>query len=114
MIIGNLNKGDYTVASFKLQRASIGSTNGVSGANPSGMNPARNSSNARNFTRFMNQSANMLTIQIVYTNTLGERETVEKTIQVLSSSNSTSTGAFSGASGYGRNAVQQSFFSKYK
>jgi len=116
MIIGNLNKGDYTVASFKLQRASIGSFNpstapGTSGA--SGSNAARNFSNGRNFTgRSMNQSSNALTLQIVYTDTLGVRETVEKTVQILSSQNSTSAGA--GASGFNRGSVrQQSFFAKY-
>jgi hypothetical protein len=111
MIIGNLNKGDYTVASFKLQRASMGSDTSAT----TSPNPSRNFSNTRD-ARSMNQSVNALTIQIVYTNTLGERETVEKTVQVLSSQNSTVMGSFSSPPGaYGRgNVTQQSFFAKYK
>jgi hypothetical protein len=114
MIIGNLNKGDYTVASFKLQRASFGSFNSTgNGANP---NAARNFTNTRNVTtRSMDQLSNALIIQIVYTDTLGAREMVEKTVQILSLQNSTTAG-LTGAQGmYGRgNVSQKSFFAKYK
>jgi hypothetical protein len=61
----------------------------------------------------VNQSSNVLTLQIVYTDTLGVRETAEKTVQILSSQNSTTTGAY--VSGFNRgNVGQQSTFSKYK
>jgi hypothetical protein len=114
VIIGNLNKGDYTVAGFKLQRASIGSFNATNnnGANP---NAARNISNSRNFTaRSGSQLGSALTLQIVYTDTLGVRETVEKTVQILSSSSNSTTVGSAGASGFSRPGVrQQTFFQKY-
>jgi hypothetical protein len=117
MIIGNLNTGDYTVASFNLQRASTGSFNSSATPRASGSNTARNFTNERNMTaRPTGQTSNDLTIDIVYTDTLGIRETVEKTIQILSStsSNSTGTGAYTGAAGFSRTGVkQQSFFAKY-
>ena len=123
MIIGNLNTGDYTVASFNLQRASAGSFNSSAipgagaSAGASGPNAARNFTNARNITarQTTGQTSNDLTLDIVYTDTLGIRETAEKTVQILSSSsNSTGAGAY-GASGFSRTggAKPQSFFAKY-
>ncbi len=53
MIIGNLNKGDYTIASFSLEPL------------PQAGNPQ-----------------NSLMIQIAYTNTMGEREIIEKKVSM--------------------------------
>jgi hypothetical protein len=109
MIIGNLNKGDYTVASFKLQQTS-GSTGVIGGAGPG----QRNSTVARNFTQNIQNvnRTNALTIEIAYTDTMGVRETVEKTVNIISAGNS--TGGGSGFSGRGAVATQKkSLLSQY-
>jgi hypothetical protein len=97
MIIGNLNKGDYTVASFTLQQ---------------GMSSAMQTAN---MTR-QRQAQNSLKIQIAYTNTMGARELVEKEIvmgqQTMNGNATTSIPQF-GRQGFGR-IQQQSFISKYK
>jgi len=83
VIIGNLNKGDYTVASFKLQSA----ISNMTSQNRAG----RNSSNiqGRSFQRTTNSSPNTLLMQIAYTDTMGVRTVVEKQVN-LGSQNSAS------------------------
>jgi len=139
MIIGNLNKGDYTIASFKVQslaqNTSLGvasSSTGYAGTNSGGIgrigqgNSAGSNSlpedsgfaqGARNrtFGGQMNNTANIIQVQIDYTNTLGERESLTKEVKMTSTS-SGSAGVGAGARlQNGRTAVAApSFFSKYK
>jgi hypothetical protein len=76
VIIGNLNKGDYTVASFKLQSAISNMT--------SQNRPDRNNTNfqARSMQRSTNSSSDTVVMQIAYTDTRGERNVVEKQIKL--------------------------------
>lgn len=72
VIIGNLNKGDYTVASFELQ-------------------PSVKSSNSEEMTKeeMMKLRGNMqdsIKLQIDYTDTTGNRESVEKEVSLNPSS----------------------------
>jgi hypothetical protein len=85
VIIGNLNKGDYTVASFKLQSSMNRSMNGLSDA---------------------------LLMQIAYTDTRGERNIIEKEVKLGNQIMNSSTGQTAMLAR--RGAVQQeSVFSTY-
>lgn len=93
VIIGNLNKGDYTVASFKLQ-SSIG--------NQTAQNRApRNNTQARSMQRQTNSSSDTVLMQIAYTDTMGVRKIVEKEVKVANTASSTTS--FQGR----RNVAQQ-------
>jgi hypothetical protein len=87
VIIGNLNKGDYTVASFKLQSAISNFTS----QNRAGRN---NSSNAqgRSFQRSTNSSPDTLLMQIAYTDTMGVRTIVEKQVNLGSQNSASAAG----------------------
>ncbi len=91
--VGNLDAGDYTLASFSITSTTSNMTrNGTTGFpsfNRSGTN--------RNFTggqnRYMNQSIfggenNKLLVQIAYTDVFGVRQTVQKQMNLSSSSTS--------------------------
>ncbi len=75
MIIGNLNKGDYTIASFIListEQTSFLQDNNVDGEDakePIGQRPNT-------------QESTGLKIQIAYTDTVGERKIIEKTVEL--------------------------------
>jgi hypothetical protein len=126
VIIGNLNTGDYTVASFALtktvQTASASQaapqTNTLGIAGPGNAPAAGNATTANMTPQMIGQrsSQNNLNIQIAYTDTMGTRNTIEKTV-VMSQSSTNSTGTFAGmpmgAPSF-RRASQQSAFSKYK
>ncbi len=106
VIIGNLNKGDYTVASFKLQS----SMSAVTSRNST----ARNNTNlqGRSIQRSMNGSSDTVLMQIAYTDTRGERNIIEKEVK-LGNQNINST-AGQTAMLARRGAVQQeSVFSTY-
>lgn len=74
VIIGNLNKGDYTVASFKLQS----SMSAVTSRNST----ARNNTNIQERSMQRNSSSDKVLMQIAYTDTLGERKVVEKEVKL--------------------------------
>ncbi|MFA4934988.1 MAG: COG1361 S-layer family protein, partial [Candidatus Methanoperedens sp.] len=74
VIIGNLNKGDYTVASFKLQSSM--------GAVTSRNSTARNNTNIQERSMQRNSSSDKVLMQIAYTDTLGERKVVEKEVKL--------------------------------
>lgn len=105
MIIGNLNKGDYTVASFGLQPMQA---------------QQRNISQQQSLTQRSMQTP--LKIQIAYTDTSGKRELVEKEVSInteaVMSLNSDQTDSQATASQTAmasfRGRRQQGFFSKYK
>ncbi|MFH1064789.1 MAG: COG1361 S-layer family protein [Candidatus Woesearchaeota archaeon] len=85
VIIGNLNKGDYTVASFMLQQ---GGTARSAGANiPSREGFANMSDEERAQLRYTATaiSSNELKIDIAYTDTMGNREVVEKSVPMQTS-----------------------------
>lgn len=105
VIIGNLNKGDYTVASFKLQSAT---------GNMSFQNRIRNSTNTPGQAqRPMNGSvnpANTLLMQIAYTDTTGQRNVIEKQVKIGLQNVGASDG-FTGMQGRRGAAPQDSVFS---
>jgi hypothetical protein len=76
VIIGNLNKGDYTVASFKLQSplSYMSSQNGTGRSNTNFQ--------GRSMQRSMNGSSDTVHIQIAYTDTMGERNVVDKYVKI--------------------------------
>ncbi len=105
VIIGNLNKGDYTVASFKLQS----SMSAVTSRNST----ARNNTNiqGRSMQRAMNSSSDTVLMQISYTDTMGERKVIEKEVKVGVQNVATADGQTALAR---RGTVQQeSVFSTY-
>ncbi|MFH1848573.1 MAG: COG1361 S-layer family protein [archaeon] len=114
MIIGNLNTGDYTVASFALQSAQ---TRQMA---PSQKNATDKEGSLAQRTNM--QTSNTLKIQIAYTDTMGKREVVEKEIGmnpqniVGAATDSGATGTQPGMANFrGRGVVvQQSFFSVYR
>ncbi|MFH1587359.1 MAG: hypothetical protein ABID38_05865 [Candidatus Diapherotrites archaeon] len=113
-ILGNLNKGDFTLANFEMARAvqmdaaSSQPTNQGIGIRIPGLGGARrpstNQTNGEessngNVSAFNNNlTSNKLLVQIDYTDTTGERQSVEKTVQ-LSSDRGTAapSGTFNGA-----------------
>jgi hypothetical protein len=82
VIIGNLNKGDYTIASFALQSPTMNQT-GIPTGGP------RPGAGTRNFNQTAPRIAgNTLKLDIVYTDTRGNRNTVIKEVQVSTSTQS--------------------------
>jgi hypothetical protein len=112
MIIGNLNTGDYTVASFSLsqQRGSL-------------VFPGQRDVNqTQSSTQRSTESQNTLKVQVAYTDTRGQREIVEKEVAMntqsllastTTDSETTDSTAQTMPGGF-RRVRQQSFFSKYK
>lgn len=109
VIIGNLNKGDYTVASFNLQSTTSNMTSqNMDFQNRSGR--VNGSSQARSAQQSMNALSNSVLMQIAYTDTMGERKIVEKQVNVGSSNmaNADVQTAFQG-----RRGQQENIFSNY-
>jgi hypothetical protein len=77
VIIGNLDKGDYTVASFTLQStaSSVPQTGGAQ----------RNVTGNGGFPQRSASGSSSLMVSISYTNTMGNRESVVKTVSMSSS-----------------------------
>lgn len=92
-IIGNLNEGDYTIASFTLQKTTQMNFGNFS----------RNNSSSSRTGLPENNADDSILLNIIYTDSRGNRNTIEKTISVSSSDsvNSTFSGASSTASGFG-------------
>jgi hypothetical protein len=88
--LGNLNAGDYTLASFQITSLTSNSTTQFPGFNRTNTN----GSQFRNFSgrsSFMNQSfagfnGNSLLVQISYTDVFGIRQTIQKQVALSSSS----------------------------
>ena len=91
-IVGNLEKGDYTIASFNVAstQAAGGSEGGSPGASP---DSAKSSDTGDNETSASTDS-NPLKVQIEYTDAKGERITVNKEVKLeMTSGNMTAQGA---------------------
>jgi hypothetical protein len=116
VIIGNLNKGDYTVASFKLQSA--GSTNRTlsAGGRSGNFNPGEAAVQNRSFQYDSNTNGsarNSIQLQIAYTDTMGNRQTIAKDV-AFSFQQLSSTGATGTIGTSARGAQQnQSFLAQY-
>lgn len=101
VIIGNLNKGDYTIACFKLQSAVQKTTETTEQTKPDFF-----------------QDSQTVKVQVVYTDTMGKRNTVEKEVplnpQNLVGGTVNADGTTTMPAAFAGRKVQQSFFSKYK
>jgi len=114
MIIGNLNTGDYTVASFGLQSSK---TRSLVADNQKKLTQEELLAQRTNM-----QTQSPLKVQIAYTDTMGKRELVEKEVSmnpqniIGATTDSEATGTIAAMANFrGRGMVQQkSFFSKYK
>jgi hypothetical protein len=90
--LGNLDAGDYTLASFQLSSTNSNMTTQFPSFNRTGMGNAptdRNFSGGQNM--FMNQSfsgmgSSQLLVQIAYTDVFGVRQTVQKQVNLASGS----------------------------
>lgn len=81
-IVGNLEKGDYTIASFDIMSAQAAAgTNGESGSGTAKASQAGNTSSAQG-------SPSTLKVQIEYTDAKGERITVNKDVEIETTSTS--------------------------
>ncbi|WP_333787854.1 COG1361 S-layer family protein [Methanomethylovorans sp.] len=101
-IVGNLEKGDYTIASFTVSQQGAGGMPGTGGAGPGGNAAVASASSANAST------SNDLQVLIEYTDSAGQRNTVEKFVQISQSSTATA-GSSMGPGGQG----QGSSSSKY-
>ncbi len=108
MIIGNLNKGDYTVASFNLQSSQARTM------------PTDQEEMTKEELMALREkmqtggTGNALKIQIAYTDTLGERNSVKKDVIVNTQATTTPDASSMPAGANFRGMRQQSFFSQYK
>jgi len=113
VIIGNLNKGDYTVASFNLQSTTSNMTSRNMDLQNNFQNRSgRGNSSYQGRSRSINGSPTAVLMQIAYTDTMGERKIVEKQVNVGTQNMATSEGqmTFQGRRGA---ASQESVFSGY-
>ncbi|MBI2656337.1 hypothetical protein HYX03_01190 [Candidatus Woesearchaeota archaeon] len=101
-IIGNLDKGDYTVVSFQITQ---GSTGNFTGARQ--RQAAQQPQNLQNIARASGGNNNLRVI-IDYTDTTGERRSVEKNVPIQFRTD-TATGSTSGT----RTTTQTGFFSSW-
>jgi hypothetical protein len=96
-IVGNLEKGDYTIASFNVTNTQAG--DGNSGTALDTANNANSSS----------MNSKPLKVQIEYTDAQGERVTVDKDVAIQTSgSTELNTGGRSGVRGYRRGGFSSS------
>ena len=109
VIIGNLNKGDYTVAGFKVQS----STSNMTPQDFQNRMVRVNTSNqGRSMQRSMNSSTDGVLMQIAYTDTMGERKIVEKQVNV-GPQNTASSDMQTAMQGRRGTSSQDSVFSSY-
>jgi|GEM_PF-147689 len=100
-IVGNLEKGDYTIASFDVSNAQ-GGTGGNTTENGPGTPPDSSQAGANGASSNSMNSSNPLKVQIEYTDAKGERETVTKEVKLETTpGNMTAAG---GPGGPGSNA----------
>ena len=105
VIVGNLNKGDYTVASYTLQQRASSSNftalgNGRRGSGTAGGSASNATQNYPVAGSTDNSGSvvntNDLVMQIAYTDTMGNRLVVNKTVNVIGASGGNTTGYTNG------------------
>ncbi|MEK6967126.1 MAG: COG1361 S-layer family protein [Nanoarchaeota archaeon] len=104
-IIGNLDKGDYTVVSFQIASAGAGNTTGTNRQRTTTQNSQTGVNSQNNVAGFAGRNNN-LKVMIDYTDTTGERRSVEKNVSIQFRTDTTT------ASGAGA-GTQTSFFSSW-
>lgn len=111
VIVGNLNKGDYTVASYMLQQRTQNALNFTRRNAGAGSNISANPTsgpNAANYPAINNAGGgagvaggnNGVMMQIAYTDTMGNRIIVNKTVSITAGNSGNITG-FAGRTGAG-------------
>lgn len=79
VIVGNLNKGDYTVASFTLQ--SLAAT-AAAGFNRTARTDTAAQPSPQDFAQRITNASQTLDMQIAYTDTMGQRQLIQKQIEL--------------------------------
>ncbi len=112
VIIGNLNKGDYTVASFKLQSSISNQTtqnraprNNTNTQGRSMQRQINSSSDTGFMQRQINSPSDTVLMQIAYTDTMGVRKIVEKEVKISNTASTTGTTSFQGRTASQQNSV---------
>jgi hypothetical protein len=112
VIIGNLNKGDYTVASFTLQQSMM---NGMMNQTRGTRGPTAPGTAQLNMTGGMPQSfSEAVKIQIAYTDTMGERKIIDKEVKVSAQNMAGANGTTMMFPGRRQTTQTTSIFSQYK
>jgi hypothetical protein len=83
-IVGNLEKGDYTIASFTVSQQGAGGMSGDASSGPSGNTAASAAPTSTNST-----ASEDLKVLIEYTDSAGQRNMVEKSVELSQSSSAT-------------------------
>jgi hypothetical protein len=116
VIIGNLNKGDYTVASFKLQSSignqttqNRGTRNNTNTQGRSMQGQTNDSSETGFMLRQTNNSADTVLMQIAYTDTMGVRKIVDKEVKVANTASTTGTMSFQERTSTQQNSVTSNY-----
>ena len=125
-MLGNLNKGDYTVASFNLQQTSMTTNTTGTFTGRGQKNLATNDVQEKIISRTttnnsqgtMTGSTGKLLVQIVYTDTTGNRKIVDKYVgiasaQSMSLSNTIPSTDQMSIKGVSKNTANVGFFSQY-
>ena len=113
-IIGNLNAGDYTVASFTISQAEGGPGMASTDMTPEDFRSLSEEERAELRETMSDDSGDTVKIQITYTDTKGERRTVEKEVEVGLSSSSAVTASNTDFGANKMRIQQESSFSKYR
>jgi hypothetical protein len=114
-IVGNLEKGDYTITSFSISQTGSMSANSSSSqmgsSGPSGM-PGGNVTESQYAQSSMSQ--NDLLVLIEYTDSAGQRRSVEKTVQIEGlSGGSMTASSYSGAGPSSRSSSSTTTYLEY-
>ena len=107
-IVGNLEKGDYTIASFDVENTK--DAGGAERESPKALQDSARSSDAENNEISASTDSNPLKVQIEYTDAKGERITVDKEVKLEMASKGFDNRAVSRES---RNSSSSSSFVSY-
>ncbi|MDW5552003.1 COG1361 S-layer family protein [Methanosarcina sp.] len=102
-IVGNLEKGDYTIASFNVANSQGDAGGNTTGNSPGTTPPDSSQAGANGASSNSMNSSNPLKVQIEYTNAKGERETVTKEVNLGTTTSGNMTAA-GGSGGPGNSA----------
>ena len=130
VIIGNLNKGDYTIASFTIRQATTaaraasggngdaGARQDGSGSSSSGGIPSEGETNTLSQRFRQQQQSSAIRLDIEYTDSRGNRNTVTKEVQLdpeaFISTGTAGTGTASLANGRNGFSRRQGFWQTWK
>jgi len=110
-ILGNLNEGDYTLANFTVTGARASTFTGTKDVTTQGtrQRPGQSSETQTDTTQKLPSGPRTLKIEVDYTDTTGERHTVEKTLEIDMDTASMQA-AFTGTKQQGFNIMDYSLY----